>query len=299
MSQTNGRIFYNNRANEGSTQNFYTFNIGGNSGNTETTPDYLDINMQKQNMGQKWRSTAQRRMGIWCELKKEERIGGVGLFGHNLTEDATIIISGWDNTFQTELRFEKEVKADQSLSGYAIEPGYNEMGYGGYSLGEWQPPYTFVMLEPDEVAMCGHIEVLIYDDANPDGYLEISRFWASDYLEPRYNQGRIDVTWMDRGFVEEAEDGTPHYHYGPLKRQVTASWNHIQDSESALMLDIQRIAHKKNDVVFVGFPNAGTAIREIYVVLGTLAAWDPLEYFLRGHSTGIVVTESIGYQSDE
>ena len=187
-----------------------------------------DDNAVHDFVAKKWRTTADTGQWIKFDMATATKIKMLAIFGHNLTSGAAV-----------------------TLQGNATD--------------SWGPPSYTKALTWNEKAIVEFIDetyrwwrITIEDGSNPDGYIEIGRICAGEYIEPDVNVN------------EEVQ-----------KRIVDPSF--IQESEGRQGYAVEKNAYRTYDVMFTGIARAQqdqleTIFRAVKNIYPLVFALDPDNY---------------------
>jgi len=200
-----------------------------------------------------WRTTGDAAEWIKFDMGSAKKITMVAIFGHNLTSGATVT-----------------VEANSSDS--------------------WTTPAYTGAITWNELALVKFLDqthrwwrITFADAANPDGYIEIGRICAGEYVEPAVNvTEEVIRTVADPSNAEEAEGRQGWYYEKPKYRVCQVKFTGIARAQQDQLETMFRAVGNTRPMVFALDPDNYPSDDTIYchlttplaVALGALAYGD-------------------------
>lgn len=134
-------------------------------------------------------------------------------------------------------------------------------------------PYAIIVLP--EVIIGKIVEVYIRDTANPDGYVDVGVFYASDGWQPENNMSYgWELDAVDFTDTATTRSGQRWFDTGPQLRRLRLDLGYITEDEGkSEALQIVQVAQKSNGVLAIPKPaDPLSTLRES--VYGTLDRWN-------------------------
>jgi hypothetical protein len=109
------------------------------------------------------------------------------------------------------------------------------------------------------------VQFAVSDAANPDAYVEQTKWFAGEYFEVSYDPefGGVDMQYMDASVQGRSDDGTMQVDKRAKTRKLTINLTGITDSDLPTMLAAARYLGKDKECWISLYPGWGGA-KEIY-----------------------------------
>jgi hypothetical protein len=235
-----------------------------------------------------------------CTLPKTFSVGGIALGPTNLRATAQLRIRSYQDEGKVTLMDDSGMlslptnQVDQLTLAWE-DPGFwegvtQEFDDIGKGIGKGA---TFIYI-PKFRFVAGYFEVEIFDKDNPDGYIDVGRFFVSRTWRPPKNY-EVESNSLDFEAITDEEvgrSGTLFHNPRALRRTFKFGFSYLPETEFREIYQIAVRSGINNQVVVV--PNPGdpsTFLREAFI--GTLG----VPPSLRRMSTPNIATEFVAKES--
>ncbi|POP53058.1 hypothetical protein C0068_08175 [Zhongshania marina] len=185
-------------------------------------------------------------------LADNKPVGVVGLFGHNLSADATWRIRLYDDS--------DELLEDSGIIN-AWPAAYSSLELAWENPNFWTgipddedrsrfTPQAIWMADKNWYAKKAVIDIV--DENNTDGFVAIGRGFLSEVYQPEYNFSYgVQWTFSDPTQADEALDSTEYFDAKPQKREVTMAFDWLSEQEAfSRMFRLRRDLGVSGEVLF-------------------------------------------------
>lgn len=226
----------------------------------------------------------------------------VALAGHNMSEVATVRVRVYDNEMMSTLLYDSGIQLGWS---YVYESTDLEWEYDNFWFGsltedrrrEFTPLFTHFFRGTDTVPIARHIVVDIFDENNPDGYVEIGRLFFSDVWQPTRNASLgLAFRHNTSTEVETALSDTEYFDVRRVRRSVSFELDRLPNGDAfGRMFALQRQVGIHAEVLFaytvMDFEEWSYERR----FMGRLSELDPISepYVDRRHKMAVNILEII------
>ncbi len=225
-------------------------------------------NLQDCQLQTSWRSLNTQPQEITCDFGGREFVSYLCVYKHNLSYAATI-------------RFVLSNNADYSnpvvdITFKAVRPTYGRgqlrgLHRGGYVNKQVLTPYSVKWISP---VFARYFKVIIDDQTNPQGYIQISRLKVGRHFEGKYN-----VNWgASRGLksnsvVAISDSGARFVSRKSQQRTLTLDWSYLSANEEFNIFEMQQEIDLDKDVLISVYPEQQTTEENLYCLLGFFESW--------------------------
>ena len=194
---------------------------------------------------------------------------------------ADVYDSAWQAAWA--LSFDADLLEWESLTyweGVVDDPA----AYAGY-------PYPALYVLPTW-ANGRYVRILIDDEGNPAGYVQIGQLFVGGGLQPTYSASYgLKDSWKDRTQITESESGYAFADPRRRRRAVQFATEHLSLTESAAVHELQRRQGVWGEVLWVPYPHSQQESQR-YGFIGRLSELSAIDYpYYRSRSTGWSITE--------
>lgn len=211
-------------------------------------------------------------------LIKDRIVGSVAIINHNLTTTATWRYRVYSDSAYTSLAYDSGM-----LDVWPLMPtGFFEWEDDGFWLmripeedREFLSPTTIYV--PTTLIVKRYYEIEFFDEANPDGYIQLGRIFIGKKYQPTVNMSLgSSVGFESRTLVDESISGAEYFDRRRSYRVARFDLSFMDLAESHLNSDLQKISDTDSEVVFVYDPEDPVGLgRKSF--LGRLRTLTPIE----------------------
>lgn len=225
-------------------------------------------NLQDCQLQTAWRSLGTETQEITCDFGGRELISYFCIYNHNLSYLATIRFIISNNADYSN--------PDVDVTFKPVRPTYGRgqlrgLYRGGYVNKQILTPYTVKWFTP---VFSRYLKIIIDDQTNPQGYIQISRLKVGRYFEGAYN-----INWgVSRGVkinskVSFSESGARFVKRKPQQRTLTLDWSYLSANEEFNIFEMQKEIDLDKDVLISVYPEQQTTEENLYCLLGFFESW--------------------------
>jgi len=166
-------------------------------------------------------------------LTESKPVGVVGLFGHNLSADATWRIRIYDDA-DGLLEDSTTINVWQAVYSSLELPWESPSFWSGVPADEDRSRFTpQAIWLADKNWYAKKIVIDIIDENNEDSFVAIGRGFLSEVFQPEYNISYgVQWTFSDPTAIDEALDSTEYFEDKPQKREVTMAFDFLSETEA-------------------------------------------------------------------
>lgn len=195
-------------------------------------------------------------------LTKDRIIGTVAIINHNLSTNATWRYRVFSDSGYTTLNYDSGI-----LEVWPTMPvGYFEWEDDGFwdmrtpeEDRDYLSPTTIHV--PSTTVINRYYQIEFFDDANPDGYVQIGRVFVGKKYQPTVNMSLgASVGNESRTLIDEAISGAEYFDRRNSYRVARFDLSLLDSSDSLLNADLVKISDTDSEVVFVYDPDDAIGI---------------------------------------
>lgn len=170
---------------------------------------------------------------ITITLPDNKPVGVVGLFGHNLSADATWRIRVYDDA-DVLLEDSGVTNVWQSVYTSLELPWESPAFWSGVPADEDRSRFTpQAIWLADKNWYAKKVIIDLVDENNIDGFVAIGRGFLSEVYQPEYNISYgVQWTFSDPTQIDEALDSTEYFDIKPQKREVTMAFDFLSEADA-------------------------------------------------------------------
>lgn len=256
---------------------------------TSESGGYVKENLQDLQPGRVWRSTSTADQTIQCPFSTPRECTGFCLYGHNLSNDADITLTIYEDAAYTTVVETTTVKALDPEYGLGEQP-LGLLGLGGYSDEGLVRNFTVIWFESTVVGQS--MEVVISDSTNVDGYVEVGRMKIGSAVDvpvaPGYSMGfgeQTDIT-RTRGGALRSEN-RPTYRYANIDTTL------MEREEAAALLTLYEEVGRRGDILWTAFPSENTTREKRNTILGRMTSGGGVTITNEGELASLTIEEGL------
>lgn len=237
---------------------------------TTTATNFATANMQNDIKGSVWRSTSLLSNTITLNWSSAQSINCVVLPFTNLSKTATINVSAYNavNGTGTLLYTSNTINAIPYTipSWDTTYTGTNAYSYGGGT--------STVVYFPSTLTSVISLTITLFDNANTQGYVEVSRILCGQYWSPAFNADfGITLDYVDQSSHSRAQSGNIITDIGPVHKTLSFSLNFMSTSDRNYLVQIMKLNGMRKPLFVSIFPNDTDAEKEYnYQIYGKLSS---------------------------
>lgn len=195
-------------------------------------------------------------------LTKDRIISTVAIINHNLSTNATWRYRVYSDSGYTTLTYDSGV-----LEVWPTMPvGYFEWEDDGFwnmrtpeEDRDYLSPTTIHV--PTALVVNQYYQIEFFDDANPDGYVQLGRVFVGKKYQPTVNMSLgASVGNESRTLIDEAISGAEYFDRRNSYRVARFDLSLLDSSDSILNADLIKISDTDSEVVFVYDPDDAIGI---------------------------------------
>lgn len=231
---------------------------------------------------------------INIEFDKDQLIEVFSLHAHNISVDGWMRIFAGSSLGATDLYDSGEIEVWPSLFSTLSLRWKDYHFWSGKIDEEMRKEYqqNFIHILKDSVKT-KYFRIEIFDQSNPDGYVEIGRIFAGRVFEPQFNViYGAQIAWEDSSKIDQSLIGVEYMSRTPMTRVANVNYDYSFRREALEGLyEIQRQSGTTQEVLFIGnSDDLGQMVRLSF--LGRFRRIEPLKWhFMDLHSTGFEIKE--------
>lgn len=255
----------------------------------------------------KWRSgsyTAGNTIYISMDIGSIDNrtVNAFVFYNHNLSVSGQYRLKAYDSAANRdadttgasttgEIYDSEWITALTPVLGYG-EGAYATFGYGGYSDEAWQYQFTALYMSANVVTR--YWRLFLKDTGNTDGYIDAGRLMLSYYFAPANNfDWGYTIDWVDPSEQIRTRGGALRSEYRSIYRRASITWSWLDEFEYGQLTEIKRVAGRRNEIFWSGFPESGTAHERRNMILGRMVEWSPTKKERQGYQVSLTIEESI------
>ena len=195
-------------------------------------------------------------------LTKDRIISTVAIINHNLSTNATWRYRVYSDSGYTTLTYDSGI-----LEVWPTMPvGYFEWEDDGFwnmrtpeEDRDYLSPTTIHV--PTALVVNQYYQIEFFDDANPDGYVQLGRVFVGKKYQPTVNMSLgASVGNESRTLIDEAISGAEYFDRRNSYRVARFDLSLLDSSDSILNADLMKISDTDSEVVFVYDPDDAIGI---------------------------------------
>lgn len=166
-------------------------------------------------------------------LADNKPVGVVGLFGHNLSADASWRIRIYDDA-DGLLEDSTTINVWQAVYSSLELPWESPSFWSGVPADDDRSRFTpQAIWLADKNWYAKKVVIDIIDENNEDSFVAIGRGFLSEVFQPEYNISYgVQWTFSDPTAIDEALDSTEYFEEKPQKREVTMAFDFLSETEA-------------------------------------------------------------------
>ena len=212
------------------------------------------------------------------DLTQTRSIKLLGLVNHNLSQTATWRIKGSNTAVENSEVFDTGDKPVWTMYFGGLVEWESVSWWIGIAGDEYlRSPYAAMVVLPEWFSV-RYLTIEITDLTNPDGYVQVGRFFAGNAIQPQLNADfGLKDSWEDLSTKEYSESGAMFTVARRRLRSVEFMLSGLSPTEAQYFHEIQRLSGTIDEILYVPYPDdMGESQR--YGFLGHMVELSPIEY---------------------
>lgn len=182
---------------------------------------------------------------------------GLALLRHNLTSQATWQVKVWADTAATVLVWDSGVQQTNPPKALGdLQWGIEPLGASVFT--NWAYAFSTLWFAP----VAGQaITISLTDSANPDGFLQASRLFVGNYIEPIDGPSLgLKLKWTEATRQSRTDGGSLRSDAAEPFRVLALNLDWLTDIERPKFLEVGRLVGLRKDIFLSIYPGMGGAL---------------------------------------